>query len=144
MPWNLSGAFPVETRRPLHDCKPLGLLPWELIFSLKRSSFIWTSIKWSCLICVSYRRDFYHQWNWIPSWYPTSRKTPFSLKDSLHTEWLTLNQPLHPTPWSFVITLMNFGHLSPFLFYRASLIKLCTDPVSSIGDFDSVVKCYKE
>lgn len=34
--------------------------------------------------------------------------------------------------------------MSPFLFDRASHIKLCTDPVSSIGDLGSVVKCYED
>lgn len=71
---------------------------------------------------------------------PAERLLSPSRTISIWSDWISYFISFHDLLWPPV----NFGYMSPFLFSRASHIKLCTDPVSSTGDFDSVVKCHED
>lgn len=125
-----------KPRWPLHDCKSLGLLPLGLIFF----SCIWTILnddvqflsdieETFIIIDTGFLHDIHQQEDYC---HP---------KDNLCTEWM--NQLLYLS-MIFCDTLVNFWIPVPILFYRPSHTKLCTDPVSSTGDFGSVAKWYEE
>lgn len=135
MSWSLSRAFPMETQVTLAWLQTIG------ITAIRAHIFLKAKLMNMNLMNLSGGGQFLSD---IKETFTIISTSSFMIshqqEDYIQSKWISC----FISPWSFVTSLVNFGYLFPILFYRPSHKKLCTDPVSSTRNSDSVARWYEE